>query len=81
MRQELSRYTDAVWLFPFGAAPDLRAPVQVFRNGVAQWVGEEAQLVMVGARRPTAVVLLDPPAREGDVLQATYVTRADEVGR
>lgn len=73
-------YSSSVWLFPFGAAPDLQHPVQVFRNGIAQWMGEEAHVVRVGSVRPTTVLVLEPPGREGDVVQATYVTTA-EVGR
>jgi hypothetical protein len=76
----MTRYSDHVWLFPFGAAPDLRRPVEVFRNGLSQWMGHEVHLVRVGARRPTTVAVLEIAAREGDVMQATYAV-CSEVGR
>jgi hypothetical protein len=76
----MTRYTDSVWLFPFGAAPDLRRPVQVFRNGVSQWMGHEVLLVKVGTVRPITVAVLEPKTREGDVVQATYEVYP-EVGR
>lgn len=76
----MTRYTDSVWLFPFGAAPDVRQAVQVFRNGLPQWMGHEVHLVRVGTVRPLTVAVLEPPAREGDVVQASYVV-FPEVGR
>jgi hypothetical protein len=76
----MTRYSDHVWLFPFGAAPDVRQPVQVFRNGLPQWMGEEVRLVRVGTKRPTTVAVLEPPTREGDVVQASYAV-FPEVGR
>ena len=80
VRQIMSRYTDAIWLFPFGAAPDLRHPVQVFHNGMSVLMDDEATLVRVGSKHPLVVVVLEPPGREGDAVQATYHAKP-EVGR
>lgn len=71
-------YGAAVWLFPFGAAPDLTSPVEVFRNGLMQWMGGEAKLVRVGSKKPLTVVVFDPPTHEGDVVQASYVAMPEE---
>ena len=66
-------YSDSVWLFPFGAGPDLRCPVQVFRNGLGVFMGHECRLVRVGKVHPAVVAVLTPPTRPGDVVQASYV--------
>jgi hypothetical protein len=76
----MNRYTDAVWLFPFGAAPDVRHPVQVFHNGLSILMGDEATLVRIGDKKPLVVVVLEPAGREGDAVAVTYHARP-EVGR
>lgn len=80
VRRPLERYTDRIYLFPFGIHPDLSAPIQVFRNGLGIWMGEEAQVLKVGAIHPVSVCVLDHPAGTREQIQATY-TAVPEVGR
>lgn len=80
LRQALTRYTDTVWLFPFGAEPSLDHPIQVFRNGIAVWMGDEAKVHIIGKKHPTPVLILNPPTRDGDVIQATYVAIGGHYG-
>lgn len=72
-RQALERFRPYVWLFPRGVFPKPDVPVQVFRNGIGVWMGEEAIVFRVGhGRSQVWGVLLDVPTREDDVIQATY---------
>jgi hypothetical protein len=80
VQQELQRFTNRIYLFPFGVHPDRAAPVQVFRNGLGIWMGEEAQLVRVGKVHPVTVVVLDPPVSTGERISATYQSKP-QVGR
>lgn len=79
VRQQLQRFTDRIFLFPFGIHP-IPNTVQVFWNGLAQWMGEEAQLVRVGRVHPVTVCVLRIPTKPKDMVQATYTARP-EVGR
>ena len=77
VRQSLTRYTDRVWLFPFGAAPDMEQPVRVMVNGIGQFMGEEVQLVPVGKQKLIVAVMwrpLGPP----EVVAAVYVAKPRE---
>lgn len=69
-----------MWLFPFGAGPDPGHPIQMFRNGLSMWMGEEVRIVSVGEARPILVAVLEVPTRDGDVIQATYVSAHGRVG-
>lgn len=80
VRQELSRYSPRIYLFPFGIHPDPRSPVQVFVNGLGVWMGNEAVLVQVGIKEPLTVVVLDRKLNEREVVQATYHA-APRIGR
>ena len=80
VQQELQRYTDRIYLFPFGVHPHPKEPVQVFRNGLGIWMGEEAELLKVGIVRPVTVCVIDPPVSTTERISATYVARP-EVGR
>lgn len=72
-RQALERHSPHLWLFPRGIFPKPEVPVQVFRNGLGLWMGEEARIFRAGSgRRQVWGVLLDTPTREEDVIQATY---------
>jgi hypothetical protein len=77
VRQQLQRYSSRLYLFPFGVAPMEKAPVQVFRNGLAVWMGEEAKVVCVGNSPRAWAVVVDPPCREGTMVQAEYVVVPD----
>jgi hypothetical protein len=80
VQQELQRFTDRIYLFPFGVHPDSRAPIQIFRNGLGIWMGEEAALRRVGQVRPITVVVLDPPVGTSERISATYQAKP-EIGR
>lgn len=73
VRQGLTRFSDRVWMFPFGVRPDEGQPVQVFVNGVGQYMGEEVEIVRVGERSRATVAVTYRVLRDGDVVQATYV--------
>lgn len=72
VRQPLHRFTDRVWFFPFGVAPDPRQLVQVFVNGFLAHEGLEFRMVRVGDTRPLYVVVMDRPLRHDEVVQAFY---------
>lgn len=72
VRQALHRFTDRVWFFPFGVAPDPRHTIQVFVNGFLVHEGLEFRIVRVGDRRPLYVVVMDRPLRQDEVVQAFY---------
>jgi hypothetical protein len=74
IRQPLVQWGNYTWLFPFGVQPDLREPVEVYRNGISQWMGQECEVLVVGKPRWVAVAVFHSPSREGDVVQATYDT-------
>jgi hypothetical protein len=73
IKQPLEMYTSRIWLFPFGVHPSSRHPVQVFRNGLAQWMNHEVKLFKVGSRRPLTVAVFQRETRPGDRVQATYI--------
>jgi hypothetical protein len=52
----------------------------MFRNGLSMWMGEEVRIVSVGEARPILVAVLEVPTRDGDVIQATYVSAHGRVG-
>lgn len=79
-KQPLTRWGDYTWLFPFGIQPDLKAPVEVYRNGIAQWMGQECEIVVVGSPRWVTVAVFGAPSKEGDVVQASYETDPDQSG-
>ena len=72
VKQPLARYGDYAWIFPFGVHPDPEAPIEVFRNGLTQWMGQECEIITVGHPRSATVAVFHSPSREGDVVQATY---------
>lgn len=74
-KQRLEKYTSRIWLFPFGVFPDTSGeyPVQVFRNGIALWMGKEAKLVKIEGTKPLVVVVLRYPARDDDLILAEYL--------
>lgn len=74
IKQPLTRWGDYTWIFPFGVQPDPQQPVEVYRNGIAQWMGQECEIVVVGKPRWVTVAVFNAPSREGDVVQATYDT-------
>jgi len=47
--------------------------VQVFRNGLAQWMDHEVKLFKVGSRRPITVAVFQRETRPKDRVQATYI--------
>ena len=69
----LSKYTSRIWLFPFGTYPSPNHPVEVFRNGLVQWMDNEVKLFRVGKQRPITTVVFLQDTREGDIVQATYI--------
>jgi len=80
VRQELSRYSPRIYLFPFGLHPNPTYPVQVFVNGIGVWMEHEAVLARIGTRHPLTVVVLDRPLGISEVVQATYQA-VPEIGR
>jgi hypothetical protein len=72
-KQPLQRYSDRIWLFPFGTHPDPGQDVTVFRNGLPCYMGHEAELVRVGRSQPISVVVFQIPTRELDKIQASYI--------
>jgi hypothetical protein len=79
-KQPLSRYTSRIWLFPFGIHPSSRHPVEVFRNGMVQWMDNEVKLFQIGRARVITVAVFLHETREGDRVQATYVAVPSETG-
>lgn len=73
IKQPLSRYSSRVWLFPFGIHPSRKHPVEVFRNGLVQWMDHEIMLRPVGRKKPMTVVVFLQDTKEGDLVQATYI--------
>ena len=71
-KQPLSRYSSRTWLFPFGVRPSPSQPVEIFRNGMAQWMDKEVKLYQIGRMRPITVAVFLHEIREDDVVQATY---------
>ena len=74
----LSKYTSRIWFFPFGARPNLKHPIEVFYNGMAQWMNHEVKLVRVGQKKPITVVVFLQETKEGDLVQATYMILPSE---
>lgn len=73
VRQQLIRFTDRVWMFPFGVHPDVRQPVRVVVNGLTQHMDDEVELVVVGRVRPVTVAVMWRPLGPSEVAQAVYV--------
>ena len=73
--RRLTHYTDHVWLFPHGEQPDIRCPVQVFVESVAQWMGDEARITEVGSYDPILVVVLALGRGERSEVAAMYRSR------
>lgn len=73
VRQQLSRYTDRIFLFPFGIRPDPGQAIDVYCNGMLQWSGEEIRVVRVGKVTPLSVLVVDYHASNRDVIEAIYV--------
>jgi len=71
-KQPLSKYSSRIWLFPFGVRPSSRHPVDIFRNGMAQWMDTEVKLYQIGVLRPLTVAVFLHETRDDDVVQATY---------
>jgi hypothetical protein len=69
-KQPLAHHTSRIFLFPFGVRPSQKHPIEVFRNGLPQWMGEEVQVLRCG---PLYAAVFAQETREGDVVQATYV--------
>ena len=69
----LSKYTSRTWLFPFGTHPSPTHPVEVFRNGMAQWMDHEVKLFRVGKQYPITVVVFLQETKDQDLVQATYI--------
>jgi len=80
VRQGLLRFTDRVWLFPFGVRPDMAQPIRVLVNGVGQYMGEEVAVARVGVVRPVTVAVMCRPLRPDEVVQAIYVAVPEEDG-
>jgi hypothetical protein len=72
-KQPLERYSSRTWLFPFGVHPSPTRPVEVFRNGLAQWMDHEVKLFRVGLKHPITVVVFLQDTQENDRVQATYI--------
>lgn len=72
-KQPLTKYTSRIWLFPLGTHPSLKHPVEVFRNGMTQWMDHELKLIRVGKTKPIIVVVFLQETKEGDLIQATYM--------
>lgn len=72
VRQDLTRFTDRVWLFPFGGDPDERMPLEVFWNGLCLRQDHEFRLVRVGSRDPVTALVVAIPVKSGDSLTSTY---------
>lgn len=69
----LHRYTSRIFFFPHGIHPVPNTPVEVFRNGLAVWMGKEAQLATIGGdNHSITVVVFSTELPEGDRVQATY---------
>lgn len=79
VRQDLTRYTDRVWLFPFGGDPDQQLPVDVFVNGLVLARGE-FELVRVGSREPVTALVFDRPVGIDEHVTSTY-TALPRAGR
>lgn len=73
-KQPLARHTSRIWLFPFGIHPNHHEPVQVWRNGMTQWMDHEVKLFRVGKLKPITVLVFEQPTREKDTVQASYVS-------
>lgn len=65
-RRGLTKFSDHIWLFPFGYAPKLSEPVQVYLNGIL----DDGLIFTV--RQEAFGVIFSDPTLEGDVVQATY---------
>jgi len=76
----LSKYTSRIWLFPFGTHPSSAHPVEVFRNGMVQWMDNEVRLIQVGRQHPVTVVVFLQETRDQDRVQATYVALPSRIG-
>jgi len=72
VRQDLTRYTDRLWLFPFGGDPDPSQPIDVFLNGLVLRAGHDFQLVQVASRQPITALVFDHPTSTGDAVTSTY---------
>lgn len=68
VREQLSRFTPHVWVFPFGLHPDPAVPIEVYRNGVLQMIGGDCRIVRVGTRRQLSAVVFDDPLPSRDVV-------------
>lgn len=71
-KHQLHRYTSRIWFFPHGVHPMPGTPVQVYRNGMAVWMGNEAQLFKVGRTNSITVVVFSHELADGDRVQASY---------
>lgn len=71
-KQPLTRYTSRIWLFPFGIHPSHHEPLQVWRNGMSQWIEVEVKLFRVGKLKPITVLVFEQPTHETDRVQASY---------
>lgn len=74
IRLELERFSSRIWLFPFGAQPSSQHNVQVFRNGMPQWMDHEVKLFRLRGRTTLTVAVFIHDVPEGDRIQASYIT-------
>jgi len=77
VKQILAPFTSRVWLFPFGVQPSPDHAVEVFRNGMSQYMGEECRVSKAGS---ISVVVFAEPLHEGDRVQASYIAVPTEAG-
>ena len=69
----LTKYTSRTWLFPFGTHPSPDHAVEVFRNGMIQWMDNEVKLFRVGQLHPITVVVFLQETKDQDLVQASYL--------
>ena len=72
IRSTMSRYSPRIWMFPFGSHPTRDQSIDVFRNGIIQFVGYDCRVVHIGKRVSIPVLVFADALAEDEVVQTIY---------
>jgi hypothetical protein len=72
LKTPLSRFTDRIFFFPFGIQPNLKAPIQVWVNGITMAEDMDFVVRVVGSKIRLTVVVFQNPLTDLCNSQALY---------
>jgi hypothetical protein len=72
LKSKLERFSERVFFFPVGIQPNLRAPIQIFLNGLCMADPNDFAFRVVGKDTKVAAVIFNNPIFDEDIVQASY---------